>query len=94
MKRTKSYIHTYTVLILGEKGLSQTELARRIGCTPPALNQILLRKTVARDLQEKIARALNFTSWEELENKAEWFSELFSSMYNRPTSAKTWEAVS
>lgn len=94
MKRTKPYIHTYVVLVLGGKGLSQTELARRIGCSLPALNQVLLRKTVAKDLQEKIAHALDFPSWEELENKAEWFSELFTSMYNRPSSSKTQEAVS
>jgi transcriptional regulator with XRE-family HTH domain len=85
MKYTKSCVHTYAMLLMGEQGLSQTSLAHKAGVTVTTINQILLGKRVSASVQQLIAESLGFDSWEALENAALHFSDLFASMYNRPT---------
>nr|DAQ71365.1 MAG TPA: helix-turn-helix domain protein [Caudoviricetes sp.] len=46
-------------MALSYKGISQAELARRIGTTPSNLNQKVKRNTLTREDLEKIASALD-----------------------------------
>ena len=45
-------------MALSFKGISQAELARRIGTTPSNLNQKVKRGTLTKEEMEKIAEAL------------------------------------
>lgn len=83
--KKKTYIHTYAMLLMSERGLSQTALAERAGVSLVTVNQILLGRRVSARVQESIAISLGFSNWESLESAAAHFSELFSSIYNRPT---------
>lgn len=49
-------------MALAYKGISQAELARRIGTTPSNLNRKVKRNTLTKDEMEKIAQALG-GSW-------------------------------
>lgn len=49
-------------MALAYKGISQAELARRIGTTPSNLNRKVKRDTLTKEEMEKIARALS-GSW-------------------------------
>ena len=49
-------------MALAYKGISQAELARRIGTTPWNLNRKVKRNTLTKDEMEKIAQALG-GSW-------------------------------
>ena len=49
-------------MALAYKGISQAELARRIGTTPSNLNRKVKRNTLTKEEMEKIARALG-GSW-------------------------------
>ena len=49
-------------MALAYKGISQAELARRIGTTPSNLNRKVKRDTLTKEEMEKIARALG-GSW-------------------------------
>lgn len=49
-------------MALAYKGISQAELARRIGTTPSNLNKKVKRNTLTKEEMEKIARALG-GSW-------------------------------
>ena len=45
-------------MALSYSGISQAELARRIGTTPPNLNQKVKRNTITKEEMERIATAL------------------------------------
>ena len=45
-------------MALAYKGMSQAELARKIGTTPSNLNRRVKRNTLTKEEMEKIARAL------------------------------------
>ena len=49
-------------MALAYKGMSQAELARKIGTTPSNLNRKVKRDTLTKEEMEKIARALG-GSW-------------------------------
>lgn len=49
-------------MALAYKGISQAELARKIGTTPANLNKKIKRDTLTKKEMEKIARALG-GSW-------------------------------
>jgi len=49
-------------MALAYKGMSQAELARKIGTTPSNLNRKVKRNTLTKEEMEKIARALG-GSW-------------------------------
>ena len=49
-------------MALAYRGMSQAELARKIGTTPSNLNKKVKRDTLTREEMEKIARALG-GSW-------------------------------
>ncbi len=83
--KKKSYIHTYAMLLLGEHNLSQTALAHKAGCAVQAVNQVLLGKSVSTHVQSVIATSLGYDSWAALDSAALIFSDMFSSMYNYPT---------
>ncbi len=91
MERKKTYVHTYAMLLMGEQGLSQTALAVKARVTVTTINQILLGKRVSASVQQVIAESLGFDSWALLDNAALHFSDLFASMYNRPTTRPTEE---
>lgn len=94
--KKKTYIHTYSMLLLGERNLSQTALAAKAGTSVPLINQVLLGKKTSAPAQAVIATALGYESWEALDSAALLFSDLFASMYNYPTSrpvGKDKEAV-
>ncbi len=91
MEKKKTYVHTYSMLLMGELGLSQTALAAKAGVTVTTINQILLGKRVSASVQQVIAESLGFESWALLDNAAIHFSDLFASMYNRPTTRPTEE---
>lgn len=46
-------------MALSYRGLSQAELARRLGTTPSNLNQKVKRNTLTKEEMEKIAEALD-----------------------------------
>lgn len=48
-------------MALSYKGISQAELARKIGTTPSNLNQKVKRNTLTKEELEKIAEALDCT---------------------------------
>ena len=48
-------------MALSYKGISQAELARRIGTTPSNLNQKVKRNTLTKEKLEKIAEVLGGT---------------------------------
>lgn len=48
-------------MALSYKGISQAELARRIGTTPSNLNQKVKRNTLTKEELEKIAEVLGST---------------------------------
>lgn len=48
-------------MALSYKGMSQAELARRIGTTPSNLNQKVKRNTLTKEELERIAEALGGT---------------------------------
>lgn len=48
-------------MALGFTGISQAELARRIGTTPSNLNQKVKRNTITKEEMEEIATALGGT---------------------------------
>ena len=48
-------------MALSYKGISQAELARRIGTTPSNLNQKVKRNTLTKEELEKIAEVLDGT---------------------------------
>lgn len=48
-------------MALSYKGMSQAELARRIGTTPSNLNQKVKRNTLTKEELEQIAKALGGT---------------------------------
>ena len=94
--KKKTYVHTYVMLLLGEHNLSQTALAHRAGCSVQMISAVLLNKKVSAPTQAVIATSLGFRSWDDLASSALLFSDLFSSMYNCPTtrtSVKEEEAV-
>ena len=76
----KPYIHTYCVMKISQKKLSQTALAAFCGCTVPAINQILTGKKSSDRLQEKIAKNLDHSSWQELVASAYEFSKYISNI--------------
>ncbi len=86
-KKTKTYLHTYAMLLMGERGLSQTALAEKAGVSVVTVNQILLNRRVSARVQELIATSLGFSSWGELDSAALHFSDLFASMHNRPAAS-------
>ncbi|PKL14781.1 MAG: hypothetical protein CVV52_00315 [Spirochaetae bacterium HGW-Spirochaetae-8] len=86
MNKTKTFIHTYAMLLLRDRGLSQTKLAEMAGCTVTTINQILLGKRVSGPVQMVIAQALGYPTWIFLAEAAERFSHIFAQMYNHPTS--------
>lgn len=49
-------------MVLARAGISQAELARRIGTTPSNFNQKIKRNTLTTEDMETIAKALNI-SW-------------------------------
>lgn len=49
-------------MAIAYKGMSQAELARKIGTTPSNLNRKVKRNTLTKEEMEKIARALG-GSW-------------------------------
>jgi transcriptional regulator with XRE-family HTH domain len=73
------------MLLMGERGLSQTVLARRAGVSVQFVNYILLGKKVSAPVQTVIASSLGFESWERLSSAALMFSDNFANMYNVPT---------
>ena len=83
--KKKTYVHTYVMLLLGERNLSQTALAAKAGCAVQAVNQVLLGKSVSTHVQSVIATSLGYESWQALDSAALIFSDLFSSMYNYPS---------
>lgn len=85
MMNRKTYVHTYVMLLLRDKGLSQVSLAEKAACSAPAINQILLGKRVSARIQQDIAEALGYPSWKRLDDAALFFSDNFKTMYNRPT---------
>lgn len=94
--KKKTYIHTYVMLLLGERNLSQTALATKAGTSVPLINQVLLGKKMSAPAQLVIATTLGFESWASLDSAALLFSDLFASMYNYPTTrpvAKDKEVV-
>ena len=88
MERKKTYVHTYAMLLMGEKGLSQTALAAKAGCSVPFVNYILLGKRVSAPVQNVISVTLGYRDWDDFTNAALHFSDLFASMYNYPSSDK------
>ncbi len=48
-------------MALSYAGISQAELARRIGTTPSNLNQKVKRNTITKEEMEQIANAINGT---------------------------------
>ncbi len=85
MELKKTYIHTFAMLLMGEKGLSQTGLAEVANVGVPFLNQVLLCKKTSAPVQEVIATSLGFENWKRLDQAALLFSDNFSNMYNLPT---------
>ena len=83
--RKKTYIHTYVMLLLRDKGLSQTALAIDAGCSLQAVNQVLLGKSESAQIKSLIAHTLGYDSWQRLSDAALFFSDNFASMYNYPT---------
>ncbi len=94
--KKKTYVHTYVMLLLGEHNLSQTALANKAGCSVQMISAVLLNKKISAPVQAVIATSLGYESWETLASAALIFSDLFSSMYNAPSSrpsSKNEEAV-
>ena len=83
--KKKTYIHTYVMLLLGERNLSQTALAAKAGTSVQLINQVLLGKKISAPAQLVIAATLGYESWQALESAALLFSDLFASMYNYPS---------
>lgn len=58
---TQMTIEQKLSMALSYKGMSQAELARRIGTTPSNLNQKVKRNTLTKEELEQIAEALGGT---------------------------------
>lgn len=58
---TQMTIEQKLSMALSYKGMSQAELARRIGTTPSNLNQKVKRNTLTKEELEQIAKALGGT---------------------------------
>jgi len=76
----KPYIHTYCVLKISQKKLSQTALAALCGCSISVINQIITGKRTSARVQEKIAKNLDHSSWQELVASAYEFSKYISNI--------------
>lgn len=81
MSKKKSHIHTYAMLLLGDRKLSQTRLAELCSCDVSMINRILLGTKTSMAIEAKIASALGFRSWKELERESELFQQMFVSMH-------------
>lgn len=80
----KPYIHTYCVLMLGDRGISQTSIANRIGVSMEMVNQVLMGKKTSAKVQQAVAEALGLPSWGKVEERALLFADLLSTTMNRP----------
>lgn len=92
--KSKTCIHTYAMLLMGEQGKSQTSLAAAAGVTLTTVNQILLGKRTSAAVQHVIAQELGFNDWAHLADASDRFSDLFKNMYNRPTQRPTKQEAS
>lgn len=81
MSKKKSHVHTYAMLLLGDRKLSQTRLAQLCGCDVSMINRILLGTKTSMAIEAKIASELGFKSWKALEREAEFFQQMFVSMH-------------
>ena len=62
--RIKIVQYTFITYRLGMMGLSQTGVARIIGCTPEMLNQVIKGTKVSGNIQAKLAFILGYPSWQ------------------------------
>lgn len=86
--RKKTFVHTYVMLLLRDRNLSQTALAEKYGCSLQAINQVLLGKSDSAQIKAHIAKTLGYDSWQRLSDAALFFSDNFSTMYNYPTAQR------
>lgn len=84
---TTTYIHTFCMLRLREKGISLTGIANVIECTPQLVSQVLLGKDRSERVQYTIARILSYPSWYDLDKAAQAFSAILPDIYNSPKPA-------
>lgn len=80
----KPYIHTYCVLMLGDRGISQTSIAANIGVSMEMVNQVLMGKKISTKVQQAIAEAIGLSSWQDVEERALLFADLLSVTTNHP----------
>lgn len=71
-----SALHTYVVLLLGQKRMSQTMAARICGCSVQFLNMVITGRRRSQEIQTRFPRdILGLHSWDELEWRALAFQE-------------------
>lgn len=88
----KPYIHTYCVLMLGDRGISQSSIAAKLGTSITIVNQVLLGRKTSAKVQQAIAEAIGLSSWSEIEERALLFADLLSVTMNHPKAQYAEEA--
>lgn len=91
MKTT--YIHTFCMLRLRERGISLTGIANALGCTPQLVSQVLLGKDRSERVEYALARILGYPSWHDLDNAAKAFRTILPAIYNSPKVANVKEPM-
>ncbi len=84
---TSTYIHTFCMLRLRERGISLTGIANAIGCTPQLVSQVLLGKDRSERVEHALARIIGYPSWYDLDKAAQAFSAILPDIYNSPKPA-------
>lgn len=71
-----SAIHTYIMVNLSRRHISQVLAARICGCSPQFLNRVIMGRGTSREIQNRFATlVLGLRSWEELEWRALSFQD-------------------
>lgn len=74
--RMSSAVHTYIMVMLSQKSISQTLAARICGCSVQFMNMIIRGARRSWEVQDRFATlVLGLHSWEELEWRALAFQE-------------------
>lgn len=82
-RKPTTAIHSCAMLLLRDRGMSQIVLARRIGCSPTTIHEILLGRRTSRAIMGRIASELGFGSWDELAGFADRFQKTFASLSDK-----------
>lgn len=64
--RINNSLHTYIVLELSKRGLSQAIVARMCGCSAQFINMIITGRKTSSEIQKRLALVLGYKSWNHL----------------------------